>query len=73
MLQLYGEAGVEQAASTQTQPSTVTAAVQTRLLKIMICGDSMSHGEEGDHTWRYRLWEWLRDDAPQVQASFVGR
>lgn len=41
-------------------------------MKIMIAGDSMSHGVEGDHTWRYRLWEWLRDSAPATTFEFVG-
>lgn len=29
--------------------------------KIMIVGDSISHGSSGDWTWRYRLWRHLRD------------
>lgn len=32
-------------------------------LKIMIVGDSISHGREGDYTWRYRIWEWLQRSA----------
>ncbi|KAF9872073.1 fibronectin type III domain-containing protein [Colletotrichum karsti] len=36
----------------------------------MIAGDSMSHGQEGDFTWRYRLWQWLRQE--QVNFEFVG-
>ncbi|KAL4871031.1 SGNH hydrolase-type esterase domain-containing protein [Aspergillus spectabilis] len=38
--------------------------------KGMFVGDSITHGYEGDFTWRYRLWEWL--DAQNVAAEFVG-
>lgn len=40
----------------------------------MIVGDSISHGSEGDHTWRYRLWEWLhpRSAAATAKFEFVG-
>ncbi|KAK4195508.1 family 3 putative carbohydrate esterase, partial [Triangularia verruculosa] len=38
--------------------------------RVMIVGDSISHGREGDWTWRYRIWEWFRrNDIPVV---FVG-
>ncbi|KAK4464456.1 carbohydrate esterase [Cladorrhinum samala] len=40
-------------------------------LKILVVGDSISHGREGDWTWRYRLWEWLRCQ-PDVPFKFVG-
>ncbi|KAK4226311.1 receptor-type tyrosine-protein phosphatase F [Podospora fimiseda] len=39
-------------------------------LKIMIVGDSISHGREGDHTWRYRLFSWLSSQSLPFQ--FVG-
>lgn len=26
--------------------------------KIMVVGDSISHGMQDDWTWRYRLWSW---------------
>ncbi|MFJ2024544.1 phosphatidylinositol-specific phospholipase C domain-containing protein [Streptomyces sp. NPDC087897] len=39
-------------------------------LKVMVVGDSMSQGHEGDHTWRYRLWQWFRDQ--RVPVDFVG-
>ncbi|KAF4849544.1 hypothetical protein CGCSCA4_v004303 [Colletotrichum siamense] len=38
--------------------------------KIMVVGDSMSHGREGDFTWRYRLWEWLNEE--NLNFEFVG-
>ncbi|WP_328504722.1 hypothetical protein OG828_47580 [Streptomyces sp. NBC_00457] len=37
---------------------------------VMIVGDSISNGYEGDHTWRYRLWEWVQGQ--KVPATFVG-
>lgn len=46
------------------QLSNVSAA------RIMIVGDSITHGSEGDYTWRYRLWQWLRNN--NVNFEFVG-
>ncbi|MCR8945160.1 fibronectin type III domain-containing protein [Streptomyces sp. OUCMDZ-4982] len=39
-------------------------------LRVMVVGDSMTQGYEGDWTWRYRLWEWFRDQ--NVAVDFVG-
>lgn len=39
-------------------------------IRFLIVGDSISHGTEGDYTWRYRLWQWLR--ANNVNFDFVG-
>ncbi|MFB7918421.1 fibronectin type III domain-containing protein [Streptomyces sp. NPDC056061] len=39
-------------------------------LKVMVVGDSMSQGYEGDWTWRYRLWEWFRNQ--HIDVDFVG-
>ena len=42
-----------------------------RPLRVMVVGDSISHGQEGDWTWRYRLWEWFRDST-STAVDFVG-
>ncbi|KAH7349089.1 fibronectin type III domain-containing protein [Pyrenochaeta sp. MPI-SDFR-AT-0127] len=47
-----------------------TIAVRQNGLKFLIVGDSISHGAEGDYTWRYRLWQWLR--ANNIGFEFVG-
>src|ERR1051325_8984064 len=39
-------------------------------IKVMVVGDSISHGRQGDRTWRYRLWEWFRQQ--NVSIQFVG-
>ncbi|KAH7362814.1 fibronectin type III domain-containing protein [Plectosphaerella cucumerina] len=39
-------------------------------IKAMIIGDSITQGFEGDYTWRYRLWEWLRSQ--NISPDFVG-
>lgn len=39
--------------------------------RAMIAGDSISQGREGDFTWRYRLWEWLRQ-SDELSVDFVG-
>ncbi|MEU1680408.1 GDSL-type esterase/lipase family protein [Micromonospora zamorensis] len=43
---------------------------QVGALRVMVVGDSMSQGAEGDWTWRYRLWDWFR--AQNVAVNFVG-
>ncbi|MFJ9737064.1 GDSL-type esterase/lipase family protein [Streptomyces sp. NPDC101166] len=40
------------------------------LSTVMVVGDSISNGFEGDYTWRYRLWQWSRDQ--DWGAQFVG-
>ncbi|WP_107452655.1 fibronectin type III domain-containing protein [Streptomyces sp. TLI_053] len=39
-------------------------------LRVLVVGDSMTQGMEGDWTWRYRLWEWFRNQ--HVAVDFVG-
>ncbi|KAH7030560.1 fibronectin type III domain-containing protein, partial [Microdochium trichocladiopsis] len=39
-------------------------------VKIMIVGDSITHGTEGDYTWRYRLWQLLAGQG--LDFEFVG-
>ncbi|MFF5922700.1 fibronectin type III domain-containing protein [Streptomyces flavochromogenes] len=39
-------------------------------LRVLAVGDSMTQGMEGDFTWRYRLWEWFKDQ--HVAVDFVG-
>jgi lysophospholipase L1-like esterase len=38
--------------------------------RVLVVGDSISNGFEGDYTWRYRLWQWTRNQ--NVPATFVG-
>lgn len=38
--------------------------------KVMIVGDSISQGLDGDYTWRYRLWQHFQSDG--VTDAFVG-
>ncbi|RAL11188.1 uncharacterized protein BO97DRAFT_347859, partial [Aspergillus homomorphus CBS 101889] len=39
-------------------------------LRVLIVGDSMTQGQEGDYTWRYRIWQWF--EAQGVAVDFVG-
>lgn len=49
--------------------TTPSAAAQADgPVRILVLGDSISSGSSGDWTWRYRLWQHLRDDA----VDFVG-
>lgn len=38
--------------------------------RVMIAGDSMTQGKEGDWTWRYRMWQWAQ--ANNLNWDFVG-
>lgn len=38
--------------------------------KVMIAGDSMTQGKEGDWTWRYRMWQWAQSNG--LSWDFVG-
>ncbi|KUI53392.1 hypothetical protein VP1G_00676 [Cytospora mali] len=46
-------------------PAAVTDAVQQQQqqqntsIKVLVCGDSITQGVDGQFTWRYRLWEWF--------------
>ncbi|KAH7409724.1 carbohydrate esterase family 3 protein [Cadophora sp. MPI-SDFR-AT-0126] len=39
-------------------------------LRVMVVGDSMTHGQQGDYTWRYRIWQFFKNNGVNVQ--FVG-
>ncbi|WP_282090683.1 GDSL-type esterase/lipase family protein [Streptomyces tendae] len=39
-------------------------------IRVMVVGDSISQGHEGDYTWRYRLWQWFREN--NISVDFVG-
>ncbi|MFK0169173.1 GDSL-type esterase/lipase family protein [Streptomyces sp. NPDC090306] len=41
------------------------------MLRIMPVGDSMTIGSAGEHTWRYRMWQHLRDTLG-APFTFVG-
>lgn len=53
-------------------PENSSSEVQKRQggTKVLIVGDSMTHCNEGDYTWRYRISEWLRSQ--NVAVDFVG-
>ena len=40
------------------------------VLKVMIVGDSMTQGQQGDYTWRYRIWQWFQQN--NISVEFVG-
>ncbi|KAJ6779723.1 hypothetical protein PWT90_02066 [Aphanocladium album] len=63
--------------ATSTEPSlpppTSTPPPPTsKPSKFMFVGDSITHGHQGDYTWRYRLWQWFKAKAPETPLSFVG-
>ncbi|KAF1971713.1 carbohydrate esterase family 3 protein [Bimuria novae-zelandiae CBS 107.79] len=42
--------------------------------RILIVGDSITQGAEGDCTWRYRIWQWLRSTGInfRIVGPYVG-
>ena len=53
-------------------PATVSAAPSAaeEPVRILLLGDSITQGSEGDWTWRYRLWKHLTGAG--VDADLVG-
>lgn len=39
-------------------------------IKVMVVGDSISQGHDGDWTWRYRMWQWFKRE--DIAVDFVG-
>lgn len=39
-------------------------------MKVLIVGDSMTQGQEGDYTWRYRISQWFASQ--NIAVDFVG-
>lgn len=54
----------------QTLTPALVAPAHAAGERILITGDSITHGSSGDYTWRYRLWKKLQGTAPGV--AFVG-
>lgn len=54
-------------------PSSPSAAIASspdpNTVRILVCGDSISQGREGDFTWRYRLWEWFQNNSRTQSTS----
>jgi hypothetical protein len=53
-----------------TSASSTAAADAPQTVRILIVGDSLTHGSAGDWTWRYRLWEHFKSAG--VSVDFVG-
>ena len=52
-------------------PSTFAAVVPRQdSFRVMIVGDSITQGREGDYTWRYRIWQWFEEN--YIPVTFVG-
>ncbi len=43
-----------------------------RMLRFMFVGDSMTIGSAGEHTWRYRMWQHLRETLGDGGFAVVG-
>jgi hypothetical protein len=52
-------------------PAAGSSATGAEPLRLLISGDSVTHGVAGDWTWRYRLWKHL-DATSTLPVDFVG-
>ncbi|KAK5242537.1 hypothetical protein LTR20_009968 [Exophiala xenobiotica] len=52
-----------------SSPGTSLAG-RASILKVMVVGDSITQGAQGDWTWRYRLWQWFQTSG--ISMQFVG-
>ena len=55
------------ASSNDTSNTGSNLAGRQNGLRVMIVGDSMTQGQEGDYTWRYRIWQWFQKNGVKVQ------
>lgn len=58
-----------------TEPDVTAPPHVQPTIQILVCGDSITQGQEFTFTWRYRLWEWFQANtaahlAPTLQ--YVG-
>lgn len=54
----------------ETMENSLSKKQDAAPLKMMLVGDSITHGFEADTTWRFRLWEWLK--STNTPFNFVG-
>ncbi|KAH8754080.1 SGNH hydrolase-type esterase domain-containing protein [Diaporthe sp. PMI_573] len=57
-------------AETSDADSSNNSRRQGGALRVLVVGDSMTHGSEGDYTWRYRMHEWFTSQG--ILYQFVG-
>lgn len=53
-----------------TTPNLDVVTAQNSI-KILVCGDSITQGADGDFTWRYRLWEWFQQANAQNNSTDI--
>jgi hypothetical protein len=56
--------------STNGSSTGTSLAGRQSVLRVMIVGDSMTQGQQGDYTWRYRIWQWFQENG--IAVEFVG-
>ncbi|KAF5254019.1 hypothetical protein FANTH_1201 [Fusarium anthophilum] len=54
-------------ASTNVSSPGLSVVARQSTLRVMIVGDSMSQGREGDYTWRYRIWQFFKQNGIDVE------
>lgn len=59
-----------QAGETNNADASNNSKRQGGALRVLVVGDSMTHGSEGDYTWRYRMHEWFTSQG--IAYQFVG-
>ncbi|KAI3393240.1 hypothetical protein diail_4529 [Diaporthe ilicicola] len=57
------DSGSSSSSSSNTNSLASATSPGAETVRILVCGDSISQGKEGDFTWRYRLWEWFHNNS----------
>ncbi|KAF4943413.1 hypothetical protein FGADI_13440, partial [Fusarium gaditjirri] len=62
----FGEVDGMIAATNVSSPDKSIVGRQSTL-RVMVVGDSISQGREGDFTWRYRIWQFFKQNGIDVE------
>lgn len=60
---LISSLAIPDSGSSNTNSLAAATNPDADTVRILVCGDSISQGKEGDFTWRYRLWEWFHNNS----------
>lgn len=65
-----GMTGIKDRRNETSDGSDRPRCIRADATKVMVVGDSISQGREGDWTWRYRIWQWFQKEG--ISMRFVG-
>lgn len=53
--------------SSSNSSSEASPARRQSSMRVLIVGDSITQGQQGDYTWRYRIWQWFQSSGISFQ------